>query len=97
MKLGPNPSDRLQIKRLALEGRSPEEISNFLRIDLKAVESWTQHFIDEQKTQQSEKVKAEKAAKEAAEKAAAEERERLKEELRQEILAEQKAAPKVNK
>lgn len=97
MKLAPNPSDRNEIKRMVSAGRSPEEISRLMRIDLAAVENWCQHFLDEAKAQQSEKARAEKAAKEAAEKAAAEERERLKEELRKEILAEQKTAPKVNK
>lgn len=97
--LAPNKSQQTEIRKLALEGCNPEEISRVVQVHLPSVESWVEHFIEEDKINKSEAAKAKKAAEEAAAAREAAAREAIKAELRAEIEAEMAAskAPKVNK
>ena len=97
MKFAPNPNDRREIKAMTLDGRSPEEISNKLRIKLGSVETWAKHFLEESKEQEkaaaAAKTEAEKKAEEAKAKAEEEYRAKVEAEIMEKLKKEGKLKP----
>lgn len=64
MKNGANQTDQRKIRRLTERGFSPEDISRNLKIEVKCVKSFIDHFKHPEKKAKRDKARAKKVAQE---------------------------------